>query len=181
MNRKELKKQLDRANVPERLYNLSGRGIADNQYVLEKEDGKWRVYYYERGQQTRNAWFDTETEACQHLLEALLPGGYRPIDRPLPLGSVVRLRDGKLKLMVVSRALRVPAANGEPYYFDYGAVAYPNGLVSPEMAYFQLDTVEEVYHWGYSDEEDLQGLESIHRFLDEHPEIKRGSVDVMGG
>ena len=61
-----------------------------------------------------------------------------------------------------------------------GAVAYPNGLVTLDMAYFQLDAVEEVYHWGYSDDDDLRFLESIHQYLDAHPELERGSADVVG-
>lgn len=181
MNRNELKNRLDEGRVPEWKYNLSGRGIGDNQYVLEKKGGQWRVYYAERGSASQSRSFDTENEACDYLLEKLLPGGKPAVDRPLPLGSVVRLRGGKLKLMVIARALRVPAANGKQYYFDYGAVAYPNGLISTDMAYFQLDAVEEVYHWGYSDEDDLRFLDSIHHFLDTHPDIERGSAEVMGG
>ncbi len=114
------------------------------------------------------------------MLDKLLPDGTMHIDRPLPLGSVVRLREGKLKLMVISRGLRVPGKDGKQYYFDYGAVAYPNGLVTLDMAYFQLDAVEEVYHWGYSDDDDLRFLESIHQYLDAHPELERGSADVVG-
>ena len=181
MNRDELAKKLAKARVPNYQYNLSGEGPRDNRYVMEKKDSKWHVYYFERGTERQNGLFDTEDAACAYLLGKLLPEEVESVDRPLPLGSVVRLRGGKLKLMVVSRALRVPAANGKQYYFDYGAVAYPNGLVTPDMAYFQLDAVEEVYHWGYSDDEDMQVLESIHYFLDTHPEIERGSAEVMGG
>ena len=181
MVRIELKRILEDALVPEWQYSLDGKGVGDNQYVLDKKKGQWRVYYSERGLELQERLFDTEDAACAYLLEKLLPNGRKTIDSPLPLGSVVRLREGKLKLMVVSRALRVPAANGKQYYFDYGAVAYPNGLISPDMAYFQLDAVEEVYHWGYSDEEDMRFLESIHHFLDTHPDIERGSAEVMGG
>ncbi len=179
MNRNELAQKLERARIPHDLYNLSGDGPRDNRYVLEKKGEKWHVFYCERGTERQNGFFDTEDEACAYILEKLLPGE-EEIDRPLPLGSVVRLRGGKLKLMVVARALRVPAANGKQYYFDYGAVAYPNGLISLNMAYFQLDAVEEVLHWGYSDDDDMLFLESIHQFQDAHPEIERGSAEVMG-
>ena len=179
MDRSELKQRLEAAKVPESEYNLSGRGPVDNRYVLEKRGARWRIYYSERGLETQAAEFPTESEACEALLAKLVRKGAGSINRPLPLGSVVRLRTGTLKLMVVSRALRVPDASGKAYYYDYGAVAYPNGLISPDMAYFQLDAVEEVYHWGYSDEDDLRFLESIHQYLDTHPELERGKPASM--
>ena len=181
MNRNELAKKLEKARVPYDLYNLSGEGPRDNRYVMERKDSKWHVCYCERGSERQNGYFDTEAEACAYLLKKLLPDEEEGIDRPLPLGSIVRLRGGKLKLMVVSRGLRVPAANGKQYYFDYGAVAYPNGLITPDMAYFQLESVDEVYHWGYSDEDDVRFMESIHSFLDAHPELERGTAEVFGG
>ena len=134
MDRSELKQRLEAAKVPESEYNLSGRGPVDNRYVLEKRGARWRIYYSERGLETQAAEFPTESEACEALLAKLVRKGAGSINRPLPLGSVVRLRTGTLKLMVVSRALRVPDASGKAYYYDYGAVAYPNGLISPDTS-----------------------------------------------
>lgn len=176
MNCKELKKTLQEAKIPEWSYNLKGTGLRDNQYVLAYEKGKWHCFYYERGREHQEKWFETEEEACTWMMGKLIPEK-KTIDEPLPLGTIVRLHEGKMKLMIVSRALRVPAKDGKQYYFDYGAVSYPQGLISTNMAYFQQDAVAEVLHWGYSDADDLAILESIHYFLDTHPDMPRGSAN----
>lgn len=41
-------------------------------YVLEPGPPRWSVYYSERGLRTGEAVFDSENEACSHLLELLL-------------------------------------------------------------------------------------------------------------
>ena len=176
MNRDQLKEALEKAHVPETSYNLTGQGALDNRYVMEQNANEWTVYYFERGKKHAIKTFSTEDGACAYLSEKLLAFSNNTM-RPLPLGTVVKLRGGKLKLMVVSRALRVPGKNNQVYYFDYGAVAYPNGLVTTDMAYFQQDAVGEVLHWGYSDEDDLKVLDSIHHYIDTHPNMKRGSAE----
>lgn len=178
MNCSQLKEMLDKANIPESSYNLTGQGVLDNRYVLEHRGSSWLVYYYERGKKYEVKEYSSEGSACSYLSEKLLSSAGGNL-RPFPLGTVVRLKDGKLKLLIISRGLRVPAKDGKQYYFDYGAVSYPQGLISPNMAYFQQDAVSEILHWGYSDEDDLAILESIHHFLDTHPDIPRGSAGIF--
>lgn len=50
----------------------------------------------------------------------------------LPLGSVVKLKNGEQKIMIISR---LPLYNNEGTigYFDYGACLYPNGQVDQQM------------------------------------------------
>ena len=180
MNRQELRARLSLARIPEIEYNLAGVGPTDDKYVMEQTDGKWHVYYSERGSQYQSQFFDTEDQACDYLLHRFIAPGEENVIQPFPLGSVVRLRGGSMKLMIISRALRVPGKDGKQYFFDYGAVAYPNGLITTDMAYFQRESVEEVYHWGYSDEDDQRFLDSIQYYLDTHPETVRGNPETMG-
>ena len=180
MNHDPLKQGLDSAGVPEWRYNLTGVGAINNKYVMERKNGKWHTFFSERGQEMGSKDFDREDEACGYFLKRVLAGEKARLrSMPLPLGSVVRLKGAKQKLMVVSRAQLVSAPGGKQYYFSYGAVPYPQGLVTTEVTYFQRGAVEKVYHWGYSDEEDLSVLDGIHRFMDAHPEIERGNAVLV--
>lgn len=68
----------------------------------------------------------------------------------IPLGSVVQLYGGTQKLLVVSRALTVQ--HGEKtYYFDYGGVMYPQGLIGAQMAYFNHDAIRSISFIGCND------------------------------
>ena len=54
----------------------------------------------------------------------------------LPLGSVVKLKNGEQKIMIT---VRLPMYNnkGTIGYFDYGACLYPNGQVD-QKTYFLM-------------------------------------------
>ncbi len=93
----------------------------------------------------------------------------------VPLGSIVILKGGIQKLLVISRALNVK--NGDrTFFFDYGAVPYPEGLVSDKMAYFNADSISRVVFEGYRDVEDEAMTDAIDRYLKENPEIVRGDA-----
>jgi hypothetical protein len=71
MDREELRELLSQENVDPAAYDLDGRA-ADETYVLEPSDGSFTVFYSERGLRTGERRFDTEDEACRHLLDLLL-------------------------------------------------------------------------------------------------------------
>lgn len=91
----------------------------------------------------------------------------------IPLGSVVQLKGGVQKLLVISRAINV-RNNGETFFFDYGAVLYPDGLVGDRMVYFNHDSLAKVIFAGYEDDDNSIILENIQNYLDSNPDIKRG-------
>lgn len=91
----------------------------------------------------------------------------------LPLGSIVLLKGGMQKVLIISRALKV--RNGaKEFFFDYGGVPYPEGLVGDQMAYFNHNSISRVVFTGYSDEDNLNMVENINRYLEENPDILRG-------
>ena len=94
----------------------------------------------------------------------------------VPLGSVVYLKGGIKKLLVVARAINV-ANDGKQFFFDYGGVLYPEGITGDQMAYFNHDDVESVFFRGCDDEENKGMTEAINRFVESHPEILRGSSE----
>ncbi|MBE5962526.1 MAG: DUF4176 domain-containing protein [Lachnospiraceae bacterium] len=71
----------------------------------------------------------------------------------LALGSIVRLKGGTRKLMVISR---VPLYNdhGKIGYFDYAGCVYPNGQNGQETLFFNEENIEEVCFYGFEDEEE---------------------------
>ena len=93
----------------------------------------------------------------------------------VPLGSVVYLKGGIKKLLVVARAINV-ANDGKQFFFDYGGVLYPEGITGDQMAYFNHDDVESVFFRGCDDEENKGMTEAINRFVESHPEIVRGNA-----
>jgi hypothetical protein len=71
MKIQELKERLSEKGVSEFAYSFFGDGIGEC-YVLSKEENRWLVYYSERGHRNGLRGFDTEEEACQHLLNTVL-------------------------------------------------------------------------------------------------------------
>lgn len=71
----------------------------------------------------------------------------------LPIGSVVRLKNGDVKLMIINRA---PLYNegGVIGYFDYSACIYPTGKVEDQVYFFNRENIEELYFEGYVDEQE---------------------------
>jgi len=71
----------------------------------------------------------------------------------LPIGSVVRLKNGDVKLMILNRA---PLYNegGVIGYFDYSACIYPTGKVEDQVYFFNRENIEEIYFEGYKDEQE---------------------------
>ena len=68
MNIAELKEKLKAERVSPALYNLDMKGRDDERLNIVFEDGKWVVYYLERGMRTTEEKYDTEDEACRCIL-----------------------------------------------------------------------------------------------------------------
>lgn len=71
----------------------------------------------------------------------------------LPIGSIVRLKNGDVKLMILNRA-PLYNKNGSIGYFDYSACIYPTGKVEEQAYFFNRENIEEVFFEGYVDEQE---------------------------
>ena len=70
----------------------------------------------------------------------------------LPLGTIVVLRDGYKKLIVIGR--KIYSGNGEKLN-DYLGCLYPEGYLGEEYCYvFNNEDIDQVIYKGYSDLED---------------------------
>lgn len=94
----------------------------------------------------------------------------------VPLGSVVYLKGGIKKLLVVARAIQVPK-NGKNYYFDYGGVLYPEGITGDQMAYFNHEDISTVFFRGCDDGENKGMTDTINRYVESHPDLLRGNAE----
>ena len=84
----------------------------------------------------------------------------------LPLGSVVLLKGGIKKLMIISRGLTVNM-RGEQLFFDYGGVPYTEGLTGEQLAYFNHDAVTRILFKGFCDDDDRLMVDNINEYVDE--------------
>lgn len=83
----------------------------------------------------------------------------------LPIGSVVIVKGGIKKLVIIARAI-FAEVNGEQKYFDYGACTYPEGLLGENVLYFQGGDITEVIAEGYADEDNRRMIENIKAGLE---------------
>ena len=98
----------------------------------------------------------------------------------LPLGSIVYLKEGNKKVMIIARGLVTKSGDGF-IYFDYGGVPYPEGMVDDQLAYFQADAITKVIFEGFSDYDEEATAERIKAFVANHPEIPHGNVEELLG
>lgn len=91
----------------------------------------------------------------------------------IPLGSVVLLKGGTQKLIVIARAITVNNS-GKSCFFDYGGVLYPEGLTGDRMAYFNHESINKVVFEGFNDVENQNVVDTINNYLMANPGIEKG-------
>lgn len=82
----------------------------------------------------------------------------------LPLGSIVVIKGGVKKFMIVARGLGVNVGE-KSSYFDYGACMYPEGMMDDKMMYFQHEDITKTVFEGFSDEDDRLMVDDINEAL----------------
>ena len=72
----------------------------------------------------------------------------------LPIGSVVRLKKGKKKVMITGFYVKTEE-NGKPY--DYVGCLYPEGIISSDNnLVFNNDQIDEIFFLGYTNIEEQE-------------------------
>ena len=91
----------------------------------------------------------------------------------LPIGTVVRLHNGTIDVMIIGR---FPLYNQEGTigYFDYVACLYPTGAANEELLYFNQENIEKVICEGYHSEkeDELQELFKKQKDSIKYPKLK---------
>ena len=98
-------------------------------------------------------------------------------DKILPIGSVIQLHNGEVKLMILSR---FPLYNnqGTIGYFDYSACLYPNGNTDNQCYFFNKEDISKVWFEGYIDESEEKMLAKIEDKLSQIPYPKYSLADL---
>lgn len=77
-----------------------------------------------------------------------------------PLGTVVLLKEGLQKLLIVGRGAIFPnPSTGEEQFSDYVSVLYPVGLDPNQTIFFNHTDIDKVIFEGYKDDEEERFLE----------------------
>ena len=77
----------------------------------------------------------------------------KTLNKYLPIGTIVKLKTGKRKVMITGFCLYDRDAAHTLY--DYCGCAYPEGMLSTnEVNLFNHGDIEKVFHLGVSDEEE---------------------------
>ena len=88
--------------------------------------------------------------------------------RFLPIGSVVRLKEGKKRLMITGFLPIEQNEKGEKNGWDYSACLYPEGVITPTNNYlFNHSQIEEVHFIGLVDEEEEKFKEKLNKAVEE--------------
>lgn len=89
------------------------------------------------------------------------------IQRMLPIGSIVTLKEGKRRLMIMGR-LHQRLSDGK--VFDYAGCLYPEGF-SGEKDYYLFDHlhIDTIWFKGYQDAEENQYRSWMEEALQQHP------------
>lgn len=82
------------------------------------------------------------------------------IEKLLPIGSVVLLKEGEKRLMIIG-ILQTDGEQSNKEY-DYLGIMYPEGNVGEGFQYlFNHEDIEQIYFRGYEDEERAAFIERL--------------------
>jgi len=102
------------------------------------------------------------------------------MEKVLPLGSMVYLKEGSLKMMITGRSIVVqPKGKDKPLLFDYSAVSHPVGYMSDnKLFYFNVENIDRVIFEGFSNEDDERFMEVAKEWQKKNAdEYERGKID----
>ena len=97
----------------------------------------------------------------------------------LEIGTVLYLKNGTQKVMVLSRGAIIQK-NGKEKRYDYSACLYPSGLNPEELFYFNEENIDSVLFKGYHDE-DEDRFQSLYEkwILQVGDTIEKGSIEPI--
>lgn len=94
----------------------------------------------------------------------------------LEIGTIVYLKNGSQKLMIVNRGVLVKKED-KTLLYDYSACLYPMGYAPDHTFYFNEENIDKVIFKGYHDEEEERFIELYNKWLEEnHSTYEQGKV-----
>lgn len=99
-------------------------------------------------------------------------------EKTLPIGSVVLVKGGKKRLMIIGYCKKM-LSDGKVY--DYAGCLYPEGFISPDNTmHFNHDQIERIYALGYQNEQRFAFEKQLEEALKKvEKDLAEGSADVV--
>jgi len=93
------------------------------------------------------------------------------LDKLLPIGSVVLLKDGTKKLMIIGIK---PVSSDKPNkVYDYIGVLYPEGFLSNDYNFlFNNDDINDVVFTGYDNSERQSFIKTVAEAYEKEHQVK---------
>ena len=76
------------------------------------------------------------------------------------LGTILYLKDGRAKVMIINRG-PIVEKEGISFLYDYAGCVYPIGMNPEQVLYFNEENIDKVLFEGYRDE-DEQRFEELY-------------------
>ena len=86
----------------------------------------------------------------------------------LPLGSIVILKNGGRKIMVIGRG-SLYNNEGTIGYFEYSGCLYPLGQTDQQTLFFNSEDIEQVIFTGYMDSEEMEFVKVLDESIRNTP------------
>ena len=84
----------------------------------------------------------------------------------LPVGSVVVLKEGTKKLMIIGFCV---INNDDAKIYDYAGCMYPEGMVNPNEVYlFDNDQIDNVFFKGFENEEETSFKKNLSEVISKY-------------
>lgn len=94
-----------------------------------------------------------------------------------PLGTVVYLKEGTQKVMIVGRGVVYhDDEENSDVFVDYMACAYPDGIDPNQSIFFNEENIDQIVSVGYEDEEETRFVK-IYREWESNLEIPKKKID----
>lgn len=90
------------------------------------------------------------------------------------LGTIVYLKEGTQKLMIIGRGVDVHDEElGKNVRYDYVGCEYPMGIDPDQAIFFNNESIDEVIFEGYSDEDEERFQEIYKEWSESNPLSKK--------
>ena len=87
-------------------------------------------------------------------------------DRFLPIGSVVMLKGGQKRVMIIGFCAMTKEQEGK--VFDYSGCIFPEGLMSSnQTCMFDHSQIEKIYYKGLVDEEETEFKKKLNQLINQ--------------
>ena len=90
-----------------------------------------------------------------------------------PLGSIVVIRGGVKKIMIIARGLAVDI-KGSTKVFDYAGCLYPEGLMGDQIIQFNHQDIAKLFFKGFADDDEPLMVNRLNDWMN-HSSFERGN------